>query len=50
MKFIFGVIVGTAVGPRMYKLVDKHYGHIIIPYLKAAIEKIDAWEPPKEES
>lgn len=48
MKFIVGVLVGTVVGPTMYKWVDKHYGHVIIPYLKEVQKKIDDWEPPGE--
>jgi hypothetical protein len=48
MKFIFGVIVGSAVGPRLYRMVDKKYGHVIIPFLKGVLARIENWEPPKE--
>lgn len=46
MKFIFGVVVGSAVGPRLYKLADKHYGHILVPYLQDVLRKIQDWKPP----
>lgn len=48
MKFIFGVIVGTVMGPPVYSMLDRRYGHVIIPYLKRVLERVENWEPPKE--
>lgn len=48
MKFIFGVIVGTVLGPPTYSLIEKRYGHVLIPYLKGVLARIENWEPPKE--
>lgn len=49
MRFIFGVIVGTLIGPTVYREVDKKYGHILVPKLQNLIERIDAWSEKLEE-
>jgi hypothetical protein len=48
MKFIFGVVVGTALGPHAYRALDKKYGHVIVPYLLTLGDRFDAWAKAKE--
>ena len=48
MKFILGVIVGTALGPRFHKFIDERYGDALVPYLEGVRDRIQQWEPPKE--
>lgn len=40
MKFILGVIVGTVLGPPTYSIVERRYGHVVIPYLLDVLKKV----------
>lgn len=48
MRFLAGVVVGVLIGRPVVNIVDKHYGHLIIPHLSTLARRFDNYVLSKE--